>query len=136
MVLDTSAVIAVLFREEERSHLVEAIARAASLAMSAASVYEASIVAAAKKKDQAAAELVRDFVRALAIDVVAVDSDAADHATAAYLRFGKGHHPAALNFGDCFAYALAQARAEPLLFKGDDFAQTDIVPAWRPAEEP
>lgn len=135
MVLDTSAVIAIIFRERERTQLVDVIARAASLAISAASVYEAKIVAAAKKKDQAAAELVRDFVRELAIHIAPVDADAADHATAAYLRFGRGYHPAALNFGDCFAYALAKARVEPLLFKGEDFCKTDIVPAWRPPAE-
>jgi len=71
-------------------------------------------------------------VRDLSIDVVAVTIDDAVAAREAYFRYGRGYHPARLNLADCFAYALAKMRNEPLLFKGDDFSKTDIVPAWRP----
>ena len=76
------------------------------------------------------------FVRSLGLELVAVNVDQADLAVRAILAFGKGRHPAKLNLGDCFAYALAKSLDVPLLFKGEDFARTDIVPAWRPPESP
>lgn len=132
MVVDTSAIIAIIFREPECSALAQAAASDSILAVSAVSVHEASVVAAGLKKDPLAFGLVDDFIRDLFVDVIPVDLDSAHAARAAYLRFGKGYHTASLNLADCFSYALAKARKEPLLFKGDDFAKTDIVPAWRP----
>jgi ribonuclease VapC len=132
MVVDTSAIIAIIFREAEWRELSGIAAGDPVLAMSAVTFHEASVVAAGKKKEALGAQLVEDFVANLSIDVIPVDLDGARIARAAYFRFGKGYHPAALNLADCFSYSLAKARNEPLLFKGDDFLKTDIVPAWHP----
>jgi ribonuclease VapC len=132
MVIDTSAIIAMIFREPEWSEFSRITAANLALAISAMSVHEASIVAAGKKKDPLAVQLVDDFIRDLEIDVVPIDHGSARAARAAYFRFGKGYHPAGLNLADCFPYALAKARNESLLFKGTDFLKTDIEPAWRP----
>ena len=74
----------------------------------------------------------RAGIRALGIEVAEVTLDQVDVAMRAFLQYGKGRHPARLNIADCFAYALAKSRNLPLLFKGDDFAKTDVIPAWRP----
>jgi len=132
MVIDTSAVVAILMDEPEQNVFKQILASDTIAVISAMTFYETSIVMAAKKRTQAAARLVDDFVRDLSIDVVAVTIDDAVDAREAYFRYGRGYHPARLNLADCFAYALAKMRNEPLLFKGDDFSKTDIVPAWRP----
>ena len=132
MVVDTSAVIAMLFREPEWRELSEIASGDPVLAISAISVHEASVVTAGKKKDPHAVQLVDDLIRDLNIDVVPVDLASAYAARAAYFRFGKGYHAAGLNLADCFSYSLAKTRDEALLFKGGDFLKTDIVPAWRP----
>jgi ribonuclease VapC len=94
--------------------------------------YEASIVTASKIGTPQAAHRVDEFVSQMQIDIVPSTIEDAVAARAAYFRYGRGYHPAGLNLADCFAYALARTRNEPLLFKGDDFSKTDIVPAWRP----
>jgi ribonuclease VapC len=132
MVVDTSAIIAIIFREPEWHDLSQAAAGDPVLTMSAVSIHEASVVAAGKKKDPLAVQLIDDFIRDLQVEVIPVDLENARTARTAYLRFGKGYHPAGLNLADCFSYSLARARNEPLLFKGTDFLKTDIVPAWRP----
>jgi ribonuclease VapC len=132
MVLDTSAIIAIIFNENECDNFSRLTAANPLLAVSAVSIHEASIVTAGKKRDPNAARLVDNFIRDLVIEVVPVDLASAHAARAAYFRFGKGYHPAGLNLADCFPYALAKARDEPLLFKGSDFLKTDIVAAWRP----
>jgi len=132
MVIDTSAVVAILMDEPEQNVFKQILASDTIAVISAMTFYETSIVMAAKKRTQAAARLVDDFVRDLSIDVVAVTIDDAVAAREAYFRYGRGYHPARLNLADCFAYALAKMRNEPLLFKGDDFSKTAIVPAWRP----
>ena len=132
MVLDTSAVVAILLEEDEAEEFARLIAADAESAISAVTCHETSIVMAARKRSVQAANLVDDLVRNLAIQIVALDATGSLAARDAYFRFGRGYHPAKLNFGDCFAYALAKARDEPLLFKGDDFLKTDVVPAWRP----
>jgi ribonuclease VapC len=132
MVIDTSAVVAILMDEPEQNVFKQILASDTVAVISAMTFYETSIVMAAKKRTQAAARLVDDFVRELAIDVVVVTIDDVVAAREAYFRYGRGYHPARLNLADCFAYALAKMRNEPLLFKGDDFSETDIVPAWRP----
>jgi ribonuclease VapC len=132
MIIDTSAVIGIIFREPDWRELSRVAAADLTLSMSAISVHEASIVAVGKKKDPLATGLVDDFIRDLRVEVVPVDLEAAHAARAAYFRFGKGYHPAGLNLADCFPYSLAKSRNEPLLFKGADFLKTDIVPAWRP----
>jgi ribonuclease VapC len=96
---------------------------------------EAPIVIESRKGEAGGRELDLLIYRA-AIEIVAVDQDQAEIARLAWRRFGKGRHPAGLNYGDCFAYALAKSRRLPLLFQGDDFSQTDItgVPLQTPAE--
>jgi ribonuclease VapC len=126
MVVDTSAVLAILLNEPERRAFNEAIEAAESRRMSAASFVEVSIVI----ESRFGAEGVRDldlFLERAGIELAAVDVEQAQTARRAYSRFGKGRHRAALNYGDCFAYALAVMLDEPLLYKGDDFGWTDVL---------
>jgi ribonuclease VapC len=128
MVLDTSALLAILQDEPERRAFNEAIKAAGSRLLSVASYVETSMVIESRH----GAEGLRDLdlvVDRAQIELVAVDVEQGRAACRAFSRFGKGRHPAGLNFGDCFAYALASTRAEPLLFKGDDFSATDVTPA-------
>jgi ribonuclease VapC len=128
MVIDTSAVIAILEDEPERRAFNEAIEAADSRLMSAASFVEASIIIESRYGAAGLREL-ELFVDRSGINLVAFDAAQAHMARLAYSRFGKGRHKAALNFGDCFAYALARTLGESLLFKGKDFSQTDVPPA-------
>jgi ribonuclease VapC len=128
MVLDTSAIVAVLFDEPERDAFVHKIASAPRRLLSAGSLIESSIVVEARRGEAAGRELDLLLHRA-DVQVVAVDEEQALLARAAWRRYGKGHHSAGLNFGDLFAYALARASGEDLLFKGDDFSRTDIARA-------
>ena len=127
MVLDTSALAAVLFDEPERDSFIEKMAAAPRLLISSATLLESSIVVESRRGEVAGRELDLFLHRAKA-QTVAVDDEQAELARAAWRRFGKGRHPAGLNFGDVFAYALARASGEDLLFKGDDFTKTDV--AW------
>jgi ribonuclease VapC len=133
MVIDTSAIVAFLLDEPESKSFAQILAANSPLAISAVTLHEASVVMAGKAK-QAGVQLFDDFLRDSAIEVSSVTTEDALAAREAYFRYGRGYHPAQLNLADCFAYALAKGRNEPLLFKGDDFAKTDIVPAWRPVE--
>jgi ribonuclease VapC len=126
MVFDTSALLAILLDEPERRVFNEAIEAAESRLLSAATFLETSMILESRH----GAEGVRALDRLLAaanIQIVAVDLSQATAAREAFRQFGKRRHPAGLNFGDCFSYALAKCRAEPLLFKGNDFARTDIL---------
>jgi len=128
MVIDTSALLAILQDEPERHVFNRTIEGAASRLLSTASWVETSIVIEARY----GAEGLRDldlFVDRAAIELVPVDVEQAKAARRAFSRFGKGHHPAALNYGDCFSYALARHLGEPLLFKGKDFSKTDLPAA-------
>jgi len=125
MVVDTSALIAVLNGEPESRRVVTAMLSAARLAISAATLVEASIVADSKAPPDGMADLDL-LLNELQIEIIPVTREHAELARTAYRQFGKGRHPAALNFGDCFSYALARAFGEPLLFVGQDFRQTDI----------
>jgi len=125
MVLDTSAVIALLQRETDTPRLLAALDADPIRRMSAATLVEAGIVTLARYGEHGERE-VDLFVQRLAIDIIAVTPDHAEIARTAYRRFGKGRHPASLNFGDCFSYALAISLDEPLLFIGDDFTKTDV----------
>lgn len=125
IVIDTSAVLAILNDEPERRSFNEAIEKAARCLISASSFVETSIVLEARK----GYEGVRDFdlfVASAGIKVTDVDAEQAEIARTAFRKFGKGRHAANLNFGDCFSYALAKAYDAPLLFKGHDFSQTDV----------
>lgn len=126
MVIDTSAMIACLFDEPERISFIDAIDGAEAKLISVVSFVEASFVVLGKKGDEGILDLAR-FIGRARIENVPVDADQADLAVEAFRRFGKGRHPARLNIGDCFAYALARATGQPLLFKGGDFALTDIA---------
>jgi ribonuclease VapC len=133
VVVDTSAVVAAL-TEGDGPVFVSAMERAASLSISAVSMYETRLVLWGRRSQaaEARAALVSrftDLVTRSRMAIVPFDADQAVLAHDAYLRFGKGFHAAALNFAGCAAYALAKFRDEPLLFKGEDFARTDIRPA-------
>ena len=128
MVLDTSAVVAILRDEPERAELVQLLATAEDPLISAATLLESSIVLHAKAGDDGVADL-DHLLQAAGVRCVAVDAAQALAARTAWARYGKGRSPAALNFGDCFSYALATTLQRPLLYKGDDFAQTDVLSA-------
>ncbi|HET9406891.1 MAG TPA: type II toxin-antitoxin system VapC family toxin [Candidatus Sulfotelmatobacter sp.] len=125
MILDSSAIVAVLRAEPEASAFATAIASVGSRRISAVSYVEAAIVID-RGGDAIASRRFDDFFRALQIAIEAVTPKQAELARAAYRDFGKGRHKAGLNFGDCFAYALAKDLDESLLFKGNDFRRTDV----------
>src|ERR1700726_2483583 len=126
MVIDTSALAAIFFAEPERTTFLHAITAAASRLVSAASVLETGIVLEGRQGEAAGREFDLFVVRAN-LQIVAVDAEQADVARSAWRKYGKGRHQAALNFGDCFSYALAKFSGEPLLAKGTDFSLTDIA---------
>ncbi len=128
MIVDTSAIIAILFADDDAAIYAEAITRADSCRMSAATFAETAIVVEALTKDNGGRQL-DAFMRRAAIGIESVTEEQAHMARQAFLDFGKGRHRAGLNYGDCFSYALAKATREPLLFKGRDFAQTDLIAA-------
>jgi ribonuclease VapC len=123
IVVDTSAIIGILRRETDGAVLQAAIASAGRILISAVAVVELTAVSS---RDETLFEGVRDFLNEPFVVVEPVDGEQAATAAEAYRRFGKGRHPAGLNLGDVFAYALARTRGLPLLFKGDDFSRTDI----------
>ena len=125
MIVDSSAVLAILFNEPDARRHAAAIMTAHPCRMSVANVLEASIVLESRGGDRAAHEL-DALLESAEIELVPVTVEHLEAARRGWRRFGKGNHAAALNFGDCFAYALASTTGEPLLFKGDDFARTDI----------
>ena len=128
MVIDTSALVAILAAEPEGRRFIEAIEAADSRRVSAATFVEISIII----ESRYGAEGLRDldlFLNRASIELVPVDEEQAHTARRAFSRFGRGRHPAGLNYGDCFSYALAMVAGEPLLFKGEDFGHTDVRPA-------
>lgn len=128
MIVDTSALFAVLYEEPEAPAIEQALAAEGRAAISAASLVEAGMVCEGRGGAPAAARLDALLLR-IGVEIVPFTAEHAALAREGWRRFGKGRHPAGLNFGDCFAYALAKSRNEPLLFKGDDFAQTDVKAA-------
>ncbi len=126
MVIDTSTLIAILSDEPEASAMEDAIERDPIRLVSAATLLEASIVTEARFGEAGGRELDL-LIHKAQIEIVAFDQDQAELARDAYRTYGKGRHPAGLNYGDCFSYALAVARGEPLLFKGNDFRKTPIA---------
>ncbi len=127
--------LAILFGEDDAHTYADAIAGATTRLMSGANYLEAGVVIDGQMGTAAGRHLDALISRAN-IRIEAVTREHADIARQAYLDFGKGNHPARLNFGDCSAYALAKSRRLPLLFKGDDFAQTDVIPALGPRDSP
>lgn len=127
MIVDTSALLAVLLREEDAGRF-EAVIAATPCQMSAANVLEATMVLEGRA-GTAAGRALDAFLASAEVATAPITLEQMEVARDAWRRYGKGNHPAALNFGDCFAYALAVATGEPLLFKGNDFAQTDVEAA-------
>ncbi len=130
MIIDTSALLAILYREEDAEWLVTAMVTAPVRRMSAANFLEA-VINVDTHGDPEASRQLDTFIRQAAIEITAGTLEHAQIARQAYQDFGKGRHRAALNFGDCFAYALSRATGEPLLFKGNDFSNTDLVTVTR-----
>ena len=128
MVVDSSAVLAILFNEPERDAFADALSAAAVRLMSSVNVLEAAVVASSRKGPYGAYELDL-FLHHAEIEVTPFTPDHLRLARDVYERYGKGRHLAGLNLGDCCAYALARYTGEPLLFKGNDFPHTDITPA-------
>jgi ribonuclease VapC len=125
MVIDTSAVVAILFEEEDHQHYERAIEGASARLVSAVTRVELSFVIEGRKREAGRERLERFFALTEA-EVIAVTPQQAMIAIDAFRNYGKGRHSAGLNIGDCFCYALARATGHPLLFKGNDFVQTDI----------
>jgi len=125
MVIDTSALLAILFDEPERHRFNEMIAADGTRLVSAATFLEAAVVIESRRGEAAGRELDLLMHRA-SVKVVSVDAEQAETARTAWRIYGKGRHPAGLNYGDCFSYALAKISGEPLLAKGDDFRHSDI----------
>jgi ribonuclease VapC len=130
MVVDTSVVVAIVRNEDDASIWIDVLDRSDGALMSIVSYVETNMVIAGRRKDFTWTD-VDDLLGALGIELVGVTVEDGTAALDAFRRFGKGRHPARLNFSDCFAYGLAKSRGLSLLFKGEDFAQTDIVPAWK-----
>ena len=128
MIVDSSALLAVLNRESDADLFQDAMLTASPCRMSVANMLEASIMVEGRGGAEAGHEL-DAFLAHAEIAPAPVTAEQFEAARQAWRRFGKGRHPAALNFGDCFAYALALVTGEPLLYKGDDFARTDIAAA-------
>lgn len=125
MVIDSSALVAILFKEPERESFMQAIYQARVRRVSAVTKLETSIVVAGRRGPATLPE-VSTLLSTINAVIVPFDEHQADIAREAFVRFGKGRHRAGLNFGDCAAYALAVSEAEPLLFKGTDFGSTDV----------
>jgi ribonuclease VapC len=130
MVVDTSALLAIFLAEPERRQFLDVITQDGTRCISAANVLETGIVLEARRGEAAGREFDL-FLHHARLEVVPVDSDQIEIARVAWRKYGKGRHRAGLNFGDCFAYALAKVLDQPILFKGDDFTHTDISPVIR-----
>jgi ribonuclease VapC len=128
MIVDTSALLAILLNEPDAAKIAEAMESADTLRISVASYLEAAIFVD-RNGDEVRRALLDTFLEEFSIQLEPVTVEQARVARHAFLWFGKGRHPAGLNFGDCFTYALAKVTREPLLFKGQDFARTDLTSA-------
>jgi ribonuclease VapC len=125
VVIDTSALLAILLGEPERGKFLQLLSESETRLLSAANALETAIVVESRRGEAASRELDL-FLHRTKIEIVAVDAEQFSVARFAWRKFGKGRHPAALNFGDCFAYALTKTSSEPLLAKGEDFRRTDL----------
>jgi ribonuclease VapC len=128
MIIDTSAIIAILFDEDDAMSYAKAITEADSCRISAATFVETAIVVEAQTRNNGGRQL-DAFIRRAGVVIEPVTEEQAHIARQAFIDFGKGRHAAGLNYGDCFSYALSKALREPLLFKGKEFAKTDLSPA-------
>ena len=130
IVVDTSALFAIAAHEIERILFINILDSEKGIISTA--TYVESVMVLTGRSRRLALARIDDLMRSAGIEIVPVDQNLANAAVDAFDRYGKGRHPARLNLSDCFAYGLAKSRHLPLLFKGDDFSKTDIVPAWRP----
>jgi ribonuclease VapC len=128
MVIDTSAIVAIALNEPDAPDIEVRIADDPVRLISAATVLEATMVIETRLGDAGGREFDLWLVK-IGAEIVAVDAEQFDTARRAWRRYGRGRHAAALNYGDCFSYALSVTRGEPLLFKGDAFAKTDVKAA-------
>jgi ribonuclease VapC len=128
MILDTSAIIAILFDEDDAELYARAITRADSCRLSAVTFVETAMIVETQTKNNGSRQL-DAFIRRAGIAIDPVTEEQAHIARQAFIDFGMGRHPAGLNYGDCFSYALSKATREPLLFKGKDFLKTDLTAA-------
>lgn len=129
MIVDTSAIIAILVGEADRDALTRTLAMAPARHISAGSWIELGVVLS-RRRDPSLRPRLDALLKIIPIEIAPVTAEQAEIGAAAYRKYGQGAgHPARLNFGDCFAYALAKSAGQPLLFKGDDFIHTDITPA-------
>jgi ribonuclease VapC len=131
IVVDTSIVVAIIKDEPDAAAFVDILDESQMTIMSVVSYVEAHMVTNDRRLRTEATD-VDNVLAAAGIEIVDVTRDQAGLAVSAFLAYGKGRNRARLNLADCFSYALAKSRGAPLLFKGDDFSKTDIVPAWRP----
>jgi len=127
IVVDSSVVVAILQREPDAPTWIEILDRTSKALMSVVSFVETTMVIYGRRPDADPHE-VTSLLNALAIDIVPVTPKQGEMAVAAFLRYGKGRHRASLNLADCFSYALAKVQRAPLLYKGNDFAMTDLTP--------
>ena len=128
MIVDSSALVAIINAEPEAFAFLSLLNQSSDVKISAVTAFEFGMVVDRYRRPNASVAADRLLLQ-IEAEIVTVDARTAQDARAAYMRFGKGFHPAQLNFGDCFAYALAKETGEPLLFKGNDFAQTDVISA-------
>jgi ribonuclease VapC len=128
MIVDASALLAIVLGEPDRERFYNSLGRSVDSAISAVNYVEAGI-RADRDRVPGRGQFLDEIIDRFAVSVATITPEQARMAREAYQRYGKGNHPAHLNLGDCFAYALAKARREPLLFKGEDFTKTDIDPA-------
>jgi len=129
IVVDSSVVVAILQREPDAATWIEVFDKTSKALMSVVSFVETSMVICGRRPDPDPDEIT-SLLDALGIHIVSVTAKQGEAAVAAFLRYGKGRHRAGLNLADCFSYALAKVQRAPLLYKGNDFAVTDVVPAW------
>lgn len=128
MLVETSAIVALVLEEPEAGNLAERLSAAKKPVTTVVNAFEAALsVGRVIENRELAAQVVPEFLSSAGVEMIGIDADLYDHVVSAYARYGKGsRHPASLNFGDCFSYAVASKLGIPLLYKGDDFAQTDL----------
>jgi ribonuclease VapC len=131
IVVDTSAIIAIVTHEPEESIFIDLLDDSSATIMSAVSFVEAHMVLTGRRSTPNLASI-EAIMAALGIEIAEVTHDQATLAVKGFLAYGKGRHRARLNIADCFAYALAKSRGAPLLFKGSDFRETDVIAAYQP----
>ncbi len=130
IVVDTSAIVAIIRHEAEESIFTDMLDTSPGAIMSAVSFVETHMVLTGRRS-RPDLEPIESMITTLGIEIAEVTRDQAALAIRGFLTYGKGRHRAQLNIADCFSYALAKSRGAPLLFKGDDFHETDITPAWQ-----